>query len=74
MRADNAQTEDPNAALEQSLIKEFLRAHEQTFQPADVRPEADAAALLKAAIDFASLRLAEIQARAQHVEEIHRTS
>ena len=73
MRAHNARTDNPDPALEQALIKEFLRAHEQTTHPADVPPEADAAALLKAAIDFASLRLAEIQARAQYVQEIHRS-
>ncbi len=74
MRANNPPHDDPNSALEQSLIREFLTAHGQTRQSMDTMPETDAAELLRAAIEFASLRLAEIQARAHYVDEIHKPS
>jgi hypothetical protein len=74
MAEDDPHNDDRNSELEQSLIREFLAAHGQTRQSVDTMPETDAAALLRAAIEFASLRLAEIQARAHYVDDIHRPS
>ena len=74
MAANDPPNDDRNSELEQSLIREFLAAHGQTRQSIDTMPETDAAALLRAAIEFASLRLAEIQARAHYIDDIHRPS
>ena len=64
----------PNAKLEHVFIDEFLEFRGHTRQSVRLLVEAEGAALLEAATAYASLRLAEFEARAHciEVEEIHR--
>lgn len=64
--------EDRQAALERSLIAEFLESRGHTRQSVATLPEAETERLLKAAAEHASLRLAEIESRAHYVDGIHR--
>ena len=63
---------DPDGPLEQQLIDEYLEFRGQTRHSVRDLPEAQALRLLRGASDYASLRLAEIDARAHHVDAIHR--
>jgi hypothetical protein len=62
--------EEPHAALERALIDEFLaeRGHTMRSVAALSAPKRDS--LLRAAAAFATLRLAEIEAKAHFVDEI----
>ena len=64
--------DDPNGQLEQQLIDEYLESRGRTRRTVRDLPEREALSLLEAASDYASLRLAEIIARAHYVDEIHR--
>ena len=59
------------AHLEQSLIDDFIRR--RGYDPAHlgVLPAADRDALLRHAATHAATRLAEVEARAHYVHEIH---
>jgi hypothetical protein len=72
MRERNSPIEEPHASLERLLIDEFLRARGHTAQTVSQLPAAEAAARISAAAEHASLRLAEIEARAHYVDELHR--
>jgi hypothetical protein len=74
MRNDTSGNEDPRAALERTLVDEFLGSRGHTRESAGGLPAADAAALLGAAHAHASLRLAEIESKAHYVEGIRRPS
>jgi hypothetical protein len=63
---------DPNGSLEQQLIDEYLEYRGQTRRSVRDLPEPQALRLLRGASDYASLRLAEIDARAHYVDVIHR--
>lgn len=62
--------QEPHAALERAMIDEFLRARGYTLRSIDAMRPADREPLLRAAVTFATLRLAEIEARAHFVDEI----
>jgi hypothetical protein len=62
--------QEPYAALERAIIDEFLRARGHTLRSIDAMRPADREPLLRAAVTFATLRLAEIEARAHFVDEI----
>ena len=62
---------DPSAVLEQSLIDGYLESRGHTRSSVRKLPEDEALPLLRAASDYASLRLAVIDARAHYVEAIH---
>jgi hypothetical protein len=64
--------EDPEAQLEQALIEEFLLSHGHPPRDVPALPEDQRRRLLEAASVYAAGRLAEIQARAHYVHEIHR--
>jgi hypothetical protein len=68
---DVTRIEDPMSALEQSLIQEFLAQHGfgtgANLQFTDV----EKAALLARACAYAAGRLAEVEARAHYLHEIH---
>jgi hypothetical protein len=66
--------DDPLAALERALIDEYLTLRGYTRRSAARLPVRDAASLLSAACEYASLRLAEIESRAQYVDEMHAAS
>jgi len=63
--------EDQTARLEQALIDEFIR--QSGHDPARLRdlPENDRDALLKQAARYATNRIAEVEARAHYVHELH---
>ena len=70
-REETVPLEPPFSGLERTLIDEFLRL--RGYQSADLAAlsQADRDALLKAASLHASARLAEIEARAHYVHEMH---
>ena len=63
--------EDPLAALEVKFIEEFLALAGVSRASVDRLPPMEAERVLSAACEYASLRLAEIQARAHYVDEMH---
>jgi hypothetical protein len=74
MMNDQPPLEERHAALERALIDEFLGRRGHTRPSLTALPAHEAAALLRAAAGYASLRLAEIDSRAHYVDEIHRPS
>ena len=64
----------PQSALEKKFIKEYLR--DKGYRLEDLRglPEARAKRLMKGACQYASLKLAEVEARAGFIERIHTPS
>jgi hypothetical protein len=71
MKTNTPPVEDPLAALERLLIDEFLTLRGFTRRSVSQLPASQAAMLLSAACEYASLRLAEIESRAHYVDEIH---
>ena len=64
--------EDPQARLERALIEEFLMEQGCDLSTVNLRPPGERRALLVQASLYAAVRLAEIDARAAYVHEIHR--
>ena len=65
-----AESEEPKAALERAFIDEFLATRGYTLRSVDRLPLLERQALLRAAAASATLRLAEIEARARLLDEI----
>ena len=63
---------DPHSPLEYALIDEFLAERGHTLQSVDKLPPAERRELLRRAASYATLRLAEIEARAHFVEHLER--
>jgi hypothetical protein len=63
--------EDPTRRLEQAFIDKYLRVHGHDPQDVRLLPPGRAKALLEAASTYAAGRLAEFEARAHYVQEIH---
>lgn len=63
--------EDPQGRLEQAFIEKYLRLHGHEPEAVRLLPPGQAKALLEAASTYAAGRLAEFEARAQYVHEIH---
>ena len=63
--------EDPQAQLERALIDEFLQKHGCSLATVDHKPPGERANLLRQASLYAVTRLAEIDARAAYVHELH---
>jgi hypothetical protein len=63
--------EDPEGRLENALIEDFLRA--RGLDPGRVRalPEDEAKSVLTEASEYAAGKLAEVEARAHFVHDIH---
>ena len=74
MHTNNTQIQAPNASLENLLIEEFLESRGHTRRSVRKLAAAEASAVLRAANEHASVRLAEIEARARYIQEIHRPS
>jgi hypothetical protein len=72
MLTSNTRINGPNATLKDVFIDEFLESRGHTRPSVRLLVEADGAALLKAATACATLRLAEFEARAHYIDEIHR--
>jgi len=63
--------EDPEASLETALIAEFLRARGVDATTLGLMPKRYAEVLMRMASTHASAMLAEMEARAHFVREIH---
>ena len=75
MQNDNmSPIEDQHAALERRFIDEFLESVGHTRRSARGLEARDVSTLLRAASEYASLRLAEIECRAHYADEIHHSS
>jgi hypothetical protein len=62
---------DPQAQLESALIDEFLHQHGCTLATVDLKPPGERRDLLKQASLYAATHLAEIDARAAFVHDLH---
>jgi len=74
MQNNNSPSEDRHAALERILIDGFLEVRGHTVHSASELPAPQGAALLKAASEYASLRMAHIESKAHYVDAIHGSS
>jgi hypothetical protein len=63
--------EDPEGQLETALIEEFLRARGVDSAALRALPDIEAKRVLSQASVYAAAKLAEIEARAHFVREIH---
>lgn len=63
--------EDPEAALEQALIAEYLRMRGHDARSVERLPDAERDQLLRDASRHAAAKLTEIEARAHFVHELH---
>jgi hypothetical protein len=63
--------EDPEGQLERALIKEFLLAHGLDENALHTLPEDEVKRVLTEASVYAAAKLAEVEARAQFVHDIH---
>jgi hypothetical protein len=63
--------EEPQARLERALIEEFLHDHGCDLSTVDLKPPAERRELLVRASLYAAVRLAEIDARATYVHDLH---
>jgi hypothetical protein len=74
MMPERAETplEDPQARLERALIDEYLQGRGCTLSTVGLRPPDERRQLLTQAAQYAAVRLAEIDARAAYVQEIHK--
>jgi hypothetical protein len=63
--------EDPQAKLERALIDEYLQERGCTLQTLNEKPADERRALLTQASLYAAGRLAEIDARAVYIHDIH---
>ena len=71
---DQITLEDPLAGLERMYIEVYLRSKGHTLHSVHELPEQEAKRLMTEASMFASARLAEVEARAQFVQDIHGTA
>lgn len=65
-----ADSKERFAALERAFIDEFLARRGYTLRSVDRLPPGDREPLLRAAAGYATLKLAEIEARAHLINEI----
>jgi phage-related protein len=65
--------EDPQAALERAIIDDFLRSHGHDPRALWRLPTDQIKAVLCQAAQYAAIRLAEHEARAHYVHEMHGT-
>ena len=64
--------DDREAKLEVALMEEFLRGQQHTLEDLRFLPVAERRLLFAAAAAYATQRLAEIDARAHYVADLHR--
>jgi len=63
--------ENPEGQLEQTLIREFLHARGYDMRALEALPEEDRKRLLTEASTYAAGKLAEVEARAHFVQDVH---
>lgn len=73
MSAERAETpmEEPQAALERAFIDEYLRARGHSLPTLHELPAETVKTLLREATLYAAVKLAEVEARATFVHDIH---
>ena len=71
LNPDVRRLEDPESLLERAFIEEFLRARGHDPRGLAALPEDERMRLLQAASVYAAGKLAEVEARAHFVREIH---
>jgi hypothetical protein len=64
--------EDPEGRLESALIQEYLQARGYDARALHALSEEEAKRVMKDASLYAAMKLAEVEARAHFVHEIHR--
>lgn len=68
---DRCASEGPQSALERKLIEEYLKEKGYSLKDLRALPEEEAHRLMREACRYASLKLAEVESRAQMRREIH---
>jgi hypothetical protein len=63
--------QDPEGQLERALIDEFLRTRGHDSTSVETLPDGERNGLLREASIYATAKLAEIDARARFVHELH---
>lgn len=63
--------EDPKAALEKALVEEFLKQKGYTHEDLKKLSAEFVEKLMKEALQYASLKMEEVEARAHFVKELH---
>ncbi len=66
--------EQPEAALERMYLEEYLSGKGHTMQSLQALPEEEAKRLMTEASSYASTRLAEVETRAQLMQDLHGVS
>lgn len=71
--AQRAETplDDPQARLERALISEYLSTRGCDLTTVDLKPADERRELMRQAAQYAAVRLAEIDARAAYVHDLH---
>lgn len=69
-RADTP-LDDPQARLERALISEYLSTRGCDLSTIDLKPADERRELMRQASQYAAVRLAEIDARAAYVHDLH---
>ena len=70
-QSDVRPVQDPEGQLERAFIDEFLRARGHDSHTLQALPEDQSKRLREAASVYAAGKLAEVEARAHFVQEIH---
>ena len=68
---DECMSEGPQSALEKKLVEDYLQSKGYSREDLQKLPEELVNQLMKEACMYASLKLAEVQAKSQFREEIH---
>jgi hypothetical protein len=71
MDVDECMTEGPQSALEKKFVEGYLQSKGYSREDLHKLPENVVKQLMKEACMYASLKLAELQAKSQFREEIH---
>jgi hypothetical protein len=69
--SDTPEMQDKYAQLERAFIDEFLRISGHDKQTVAALPHEKRIALLTQASEYAAVKLAEVEARAHYIHEIH---
>jgi hypothetical protein len=70
-RSDTPQMLDKYAQLERAFIDEFLRLNGHDRHTVEALPQEKRVALLTQAAEHAAVKLAEVEARAHYIHDIH---
>jgi hypothetical protein len=71
---DQITMQDPLAGLERMYMQVYMRSKGHTLHSVNELPEQEAKCLMAEASVFASTKLAEVETRAQFVQDIHGTA